>query len=122
MDTSKPSSVAVGASGKYSWRFFWNTARARIFLASAWGFTSPGCAMTPSMWPPSSAGLDSPQPEKGTWVTLKAATRISSSRFRWLEVPSPGLPTRSLPGLALAAATNSCTVFHGASAFTASSG
>ena len=71
------------------------------------------------MWPPSSAGLDSPQPANGTWVMFTPARRLSSSRLRWLDVPSPGEPARSLPGLALAAATSSCIVFHGASAFTA---
>ena len=95
--------------------------RTRSLPPSTSGLTSPGWAINPSTWPPSSAGLDSPQPEKGTWVTSMPASRFISSRFRWLEVPSPGDPTRSLPGLALAAATNSWTVFQGASAFTASS-
>jgi hypothetical protein len=74
------------------------------------------------MCPPSSAGLTSAHPANGTWVSLTLAARINSSRFRWLDVPSPGEPTRSLPGFALAAATNSWVLFQGASALTASIG
>ena len=50
------------------------------------------------------------------------ALNISSSRLRWLDVPSPGDPTRSLPGFAFASATKSGPVFNGDSVRTASIG
>jgi hypothetical protein len=49
---------------------------------------------------------------------LKPPGICHRSSVRWLIVPSPGEPTRILPGFALAAAMNSCMVFHGASALT----
>ena len=83
---------------------------------------SPGCATTASMCPPRSAGLDCAQPWNGTCTICVPVRYISSSRFRWLEVPSPGEPMRSLPGFALASAISSWIVLYSDSERTAMNG
>ena len=60
--TSQPSSFAVGTSGNTGWRCGWNATRTRMRLPSTCPLSSPGCATSASMWPPSSDGLDWPQP------------------------------------------------------------
>ena len=60
------------------------------------------------------------EPLNGTWTASNPATDLSSSMLRCDELPLPTEAYDSLPGFALAQATNSCRLFTGSCALTAS--
>jgi len=83
--------------------------------------TAAGSWTTPSIRLPSRLTTAWPSPN-GTSITLAPPVRNKADAAKWVWLPAPELPIRTLPGLLFAYSTNSFSVFHGASARTASTG
>ena len=73
-------------------------------------------------WPPAASSSIGPVPLYGTLRTSILAARASSSQVKCWPLPWPAVPHSSLPGLALAQAMSSGTVFTPSDGWTTNSG
>src|SRR5262245_40062130 len=103
----------VGTSGAAGERFAVVTAIARTLPERTCGRIDTMVAKLSCTCPPISAILPGPPPLKGTCTHSTPVMERNSSPDRCTPVPTPAEPQLSCPGLDLASAISSCTVFTG---------
>ena len=115
-----PCSAIVGISGADGERFAPVTPIARSLPSRTTGIAEGMLSNIIVICPPSRSGIANWRPLYGTCWVFTPARLLNSSPDTCTEVPMPGEPKVSCPGLAFASAISSCRVFAGTSLLTTS--